>query len=284
MRWWRAWIGIAFTVGLVALVMFINADLAIPAIVLAIPAIVLGWAVMCLIAVIAFVQLRPRDSLLPTLREVLSALRHRTSPDRWAAWQARNAAALARLQQAYPAVVPPRVELPRTFTERSGYVGPFVVLLIGAIGYGLLARNGFPAALCWGALVCASALALIAWFSAETRQITCTEQGLTVSTRSRLSGLRQSVCLWSDVTATTYTYAWRWGSEGGGLPEATFAVETSQGTAVTFSDRHFGKFFFEEFVAICNTHTPQLPYIWEHHPREVFQPDYFQVPQDRGSP
>jgi hypothetical protein len=51
----------------------------------------------------------------------------------------------------------------------------------------------------------------------------------------------------------------------GGLPKATFAVETSQGTAVTVSDSRFA--YFEEFVAICNAHTPQLPYIWEHHQR-----------------
>jgi hypothetical protein len=258
---------------------------------------------------------RPRDPLQPTLREVLSALWHRTSPDRTAGWQARNAAALARLPQAPPAVeqdtspltetvVPPRVVLPRTFTERSGYFGPLGLLLFAA-AFGYL-QQGLPAALRWGALVCASALALSAWFSAKTRRITCTEQGITVSTRSRRTGLRQRVCLWSDVTATTYTYHradthYR----GHSSPKATFAVETSQGTAVTISDRRSR--YFEEFVAICNAHTPQLPYIWEHRQRppfrhqmripggsmsfgrvrsmdEVWPPAYFQVARDRGGP
>jgi hypothetical protein len=191
-----------------------------------------------------------------------------------------------RAQQAPPAVeqdtspltetvVPPRVVLPRTFTERSGYSGPLGLLLFaGAFGY---LQQGLPAALRWGALVCASALALSAWFSAKTRRITCTEQGITVSTHYR----------------------------GHSFPKATFAVETSEGTAVRISDRRSR--YFEEFVAICNAHTPQLPYIWEHRQRppfrhqmrfpsgsmsfgrvrsmdEVWPPDYFQVARDRGAP
>jgi hypothetical protein len=49
------------------------------------------------------------------------------------------------------------------------------------------------------------------------------------------------------------------------------------------SDLHFN--YFEEFVAICNAHTPQLPYIWEHRPaEEMDQADYVQVPRDRGGP
>ena len=163
----------------------------------------------------------------------------------------------------------------------------------------------------WGDLVGMSALALIAWFGLGTRRITCTEQGITVSTRRPLTGLRQSACLWSDVTATTYTYhPGRTGLPGslgdpGSLPEGTFAVETSRGTAVTISDRRFA--YVEEFVAICNAHTPHLPYMWEHRQRplprhhmrfggvsmafgpavpadEVWQPDYIQVPRVRGGP
>ena len=190
----------------------------------------------------------------------------------------------------------PRVELPRTFTERSGYFGPLGVLLVGALAYWKL--EGLPATLRWGVLVCASALALNAWLSAKTRRITCTEQGITASTRSLRTGLRQSVCLWSDITATTYTYDRR--GSANRLPMATFAVQTSRGTAVKIT--HPGLAYFEEFVAICNAHTPQLPYIWEHRRRplhhtrfgdvsmafgpadKVFQPDYFQVPRDRGGP
>jgi hypothetical protein len=206
--------------------------------------------------------------------------------------------------------MPPVVELPRTFTERPGLGRALGYLLFGAIVYGGLAITpSATAAWRWGTLVCMSTLALISWFSAGTRRITCTEQGITVSTRRLLSELRQSACLWSDVTAMTYTY--RPGipgsakGSGGSLPEGTFAVETSQGAAVMISDRSFA--YFEEFVAICNAHTPQLPYIWEHRQRlpfrhqmrfpggsmsfgpvrsmdEVWPPDYFQVPRDRGGP
>jgi hypothetical protein len=163
MRWMRWWI--AFTFGLVALVGLTGALLTAPfttgpLVVFCGMALVCG--ALCLYATRKGArQRRPRDPLQPTLREVLSALWHRTSPDRTAAWQARNAAAMARLQQASPAVerdtsplvetvVPPRVELPRTFTERSGYFGPLGVLLVGAIVYGML--EGLPAALRWGVL------------------------------------------------------------------------------------------------------------------------------------
>jgi hypothetical protein len=70
-------------------------------------------------------------------------------------------------------------------------------------------------------------LALHAWSTALTRRITCTAQGITVSTHSLRTGLQHSVCPWSDVTATTCTY-----DRAGSLPKATFAVETSQGAAV----------------------------------------------------
>src|SRR5919198_1371158 len=73
------------------------------------PALFGGVALVCGALCLSFIrqgarQRRPRDPLQPTLREVLSALWHRTSPDRTAAWQARNAAAMARLQQAPPTV------------------------------------------------------------------------------------------------------------------------------------------------------------------------------------
>jgi hypothetical protein len=159
-------------------------------------------------------------------------------------------------------VVPPRVELPRTFTERRGLRGALGFLLFGAIVYGMSIAPWPPAS--WPALALiawfAPGLALIAWFSLGTRRIICTAQGITVSTRSLLTGLRQSVYPWSDVTATTYTYT--------GCLEATFAVESlTNYTPVTISDSTFAH--FEEFVAICNAQTPQLPYIWEHRQRPL---------------
>jgi hypothetical protein len=188
-------------------------------------------------------------------------------------------------------VVPPRVELPRTFTDPRGLRGALDCLLFGAMVYGFMAIGPWPAPLRWGDLVCMSVGALIAWFSLGTRRIICTKQGITVSTRSLLTGLRQSVCPWSDVTATTHTY------NPACLGEGTFAVETSQGTAVTIIDTRLAPSAFKEFVAICNAQTPQLPCIWEHRQRplprhhmrvggvsmacgpqdEMSQPDFFKV-------
>jgi hypothetical protein len=198
----------------------------------------------------------------------------------------------------------PRVELPRALTEGPGPLQALGYLLFVAIVYGMLAITpSATAAWRWGAPVCVSALLLITWFSTERRRITCTEQGITVSTRNLLTRPRQSACLWSDVTATTYSYRPFRVSEPadpGSPEEGIFAVQTSQGTAVMISDRRFS--YFEESVAICNAHTPQLPYIWEHRQRpplrhhlrfggvsmdfgpwrpadEVWEPDYVQVPR-----
>jgi hypothetical protein len=202
-------------------------------------------------------------------------------------------------------VVPPPVELPRTFTERWGDFGSFALVFVAGlllfVGLWLFAsastvcdssgcvipatafsQPGLRPALGRGALVCGIAVALFAAFgvSVRLRRITCTAQGITVFTRSVWTGLRQRVCLWSDVTATTYTHHPQRGDAS--EPHGTFAVETSEGTAVQIRDRN-GSFrcaYFDEFVAICNARTRHLPYIWARPPR--CPPDYIQVPRDRG--
>ena len=206
------------------------------------------------------------------------------------------------------------VELPRTFTERWGDVGSVVLLMFGPVpllfvGLWLVgsasgvcggceipataySQPGLRPALGRGALVCGIAVVLFAGFgvSVRLRRITCTAQGITVFTRSVWTGLRQRVCRWSDVTAATYTY-----HSDVTAPYGTFAVETSEGTAVKI--RHgngsfqvrggalkpaFRCTYFDEFVAICNARTPHLPYIWVRPPR--CPPGYIRVQRDQGGP
>ena len=135
----------------------------------------------------------------------------------------------------------------------------------------------------WGVLVCTSAVALTGWACLGTMRITCTKQGITTSRRRLLGGGRQRNYRWCYVTATTYTY----GEYAG---HGTFAVETSEGTAVRINHGWFTPLRntrgtavrIDEFVAICNARTPHLPYIWVRPPR--CPPDYIRVQRDQGGP
>jgi hypothetical protein len=122
-----------------------------------------------------------------------------------------------------------------------------------------------------------SALALIGWAYFGTMRITCTKQDITMSSRRLLGGLYRRNCRWSYVTATTYTYDP--GGPGGSAHE-TFAVETSEGPVVRMNDAWGNS--FEEFVAICNAHTPHLPYIWVRPP--YCPPRFIRVQRNQGAP